>query len=29
MYDSHKFYCGECTESEHTLECHFDMVLGE
>jgi len=29
MYDSHKFYCGECTESEHTLECHFDMVLSE
>ena len=29
MYDSHKFYCGECPESEHTLECHFDMVLGE
>ena len=21
MYDSHKFYCGECSESEHTWEC--------
>ena len=29
MYDSHKFYCGECPESEHTQECHFDLVLGE
>ncbi len=28
-YDSHKFYCGECPESEHTQECHFDMVLSE
>ena len=29
MYDSHKFYCGECPESEHTQECHFDLMLNE
>ncbi len=29
MYDSHKFYCGECPESEHTMECHFDLMLNE
>ena len=29
IYDSHKFYCGECPESEHTQECHFDMMLSE
>ena len=29
MHDSHKFYCGECPESEHTQECHFDLMLSE
>jgi hypothetical protein len=29
MHDSHKFYCGKCPESEHTKECHFDLMLNE
>ena len=29
MYDSRKFYCGECPESEHKCECYFDMMLSE